>query len=233
LSLYDAIAGFYDDWSRSVTEDIGFYVDEALASGGPVVELGVGTGRVAVPTALAGVRVIGIDSSPAMLAVAEEHARAAGVADWLDLRAGDLLHPPVEERVPLVTAPFRSLLHLATDAARLEGLRAARELLLPGGRFIFDVFSPSPDDIHETHGRWLEREPGIWERADWDEAGRILTLEVKGESGATTMRLAWLPPERWRELLADAGLEVVDQYGWFDRTPYAGGEDTVWITRRP
>jgi SAM-dependent methyltransferase len=233
LSLYDAIAGFYDDWSRSVTEDIGFYVDEALASGGPVVELGVGTGRVAVPTALAGVRVIGIDSSPAMLAVADEHARAAGVEDWLDLRAGDLLHPPVEERVPLVTAPFRSLLHLATDAARVDGLRAARELLLPGGRFIFDVFSPSPEDIHETHGRWLEREPGIWERANWDEAGRTLTLEVRGESGATTMRLAWLPPERWRELLAEAGLEVVDQYGWFDRTPYAGGEDTIWITRRP
>jgi SAM-dependent methyltransferase len=231
LSLYDAIAGFYDDWSRSVTEDIGFYVDEALASGGPVVELGVGTGRVAVPTALAGVRVIGVDSSRGMLAVAREHAEAAGVEAWIDLREGDLLRPPVPERVPLVTAPFRSLLHLATDEARVEGLRAARDLLLPGGRFVFDVFSPSAEDIRETHGRWLEREPGIWERADWDEEGRTLTLEVRSEGGETTMRLAWLTHDRWRRLLGEAGLEVLELYGWFDRSPYRGGEDTVWITR--
>ena len=60
-ALYDAIAGLYDDWSVSVVEDIGFYVDQALASGGPVVELAVGTGRIAVPVARAGIRVIGVD----------------------------------------------------------------------------------------------------------------------------------------------------------------------------
>jgi SAM-dependent methyltransferase len=231
LSLYDAIARIYDDWSRSVTEDIGFYVDEALASGGPVVELGVGTGRVAVPIALAGVGVIGVDSSPGMLEVAREHAEAAGVSGRLDLREGDLLRPPVSERVPLVTAPFRSLLHLDTDALRVEALRAARELLLPDGRFVFDVFTPSDEDIRETHGRWLEREPGIWERADWDQGRRMLTLDVRGDAGETRMRLAWLPPDHWRELLGETGLEVVELYGWFDRTPYRGGEDTVWVTR--
>ncbi len=231
MSLYDAIARFYDDWSRSVTEDVGFYVDEAVESGGPVVELGVGTGRIAVPTALAGVRVIGIDSSSEMLAVCRDRAQAAGVADWLDLRPGDLRRPPVDERVPLVTAPFRSLLHLESDAARVEALRAARDLLLPGGRFVFDVFTPSAEDIDETHDRWLEREPGIWERAHWDETHGTLTLDVRGETGETTMRLAWLQPGRWRELLADAGLDVVALYGWFDRRPYTGGEDTVWVTR--
>jgi SAM-dependent methyltransferase len=232
LSLYDAIAGIYDDWSRSVTEDVGLYVEEAVASGGPVVELGVGTGRIAVPTALAGVRVIGVDSSRGMLAVCRGRAEAAGVADWIDLREGDLRRPPVTERVPLVTAPFRSLLHLESDTARVEGLRAARDLLLPGGRFVFDVFTPSAEDIRETHGRWLEREPGIWERAHWDEARATLTLDVRGESGETTMRLAWIPPERWRELLAEAGLEVLALYGWFDRRPYRGGEDSVWVARR-
>ena len=70
----DRIASFYDPWSRSVTEDVGFYVDEALASGGPVVELAVGTGRIAVPIARAGIDVIGVDSSPAMLAVARAAA---------------------------------------------------------------------------------------------------------------------------------------------------------------
>ncbi len=232
MSAYDAIADLYDDWSRSVTEDVGFYVDEALAAGGPVVELGVGTGRVAIPTALSGVRVIGVDSSEGMLAVCRRHAEAAGVSDWLDLRLGDLRAPPVEERVRLVTAPFRSLLHLETDGERLAALRAARSLLQPGGRFLFDVFAPSAEDIRETHGRWLEREPGIWERAAWDEERRVLTLHVRGETGETSMRLSWLPPERWEELLAEARLEVLARHGWFDRTPYEGGEDTVWVTRR-
>jgi len=57
LSLYDPIARLYDPWSRSVTEDVGFYVEEARTAGGPVVELGVGTGRIAVPTAVEGIRV--------------------------------------------------------------------------------------------------------------------------------------------------------------------------------
>ena len=55
MSVYDAIARVYDPWSVSVTEDVGFYVEEALRAGSPVVELGVGTGRIAVPTAVAGV----------------------------------------------------------------------------------------------------------------------------------------------------------------------------------
>ena len=63
-ALYDAIARIYDPWSRSVVEDVDFYVEEALASGGPVVELAVGTGRIAVPVAKAGVQVIGVDESP-------------------------------------------------------------------------------------------------------------------------------------------------------------------------
>jgi SAM-dependent methyltransferase len=231
-SSYDAIAELYDDWSRSVTEDVGFYVDEALTAGGPVVELAVGTGRIAVPTALAGVPVVGVDSSPGMLAVARRRAEAAGVSDDVDLRLGDIRRPPVEGPIPLVTAPFRSLLHLHSDADRLAVFRAAADLVAPGGRFIFDVFAPSAADIAETHARWLEREPGIWERAEWDEQAGILELTVRGDAGETAMRLAWLEPERWRELLERAGLEVVACYGWFDRRPYAGGEDTVWVTRR-
>ena len=62
MTLYDEIAPFYDPWSRSVIEDVDFYVEQALASGGPVVELAVGTGRNAVPIARAGVKVIGDDA---------------------------------------------------------------------------------------------------------------------------------------------------------------------------
>jgi SAM-dependent methyltransferase len=233
VSAYDAIARIYDPWSASVTEDVSFYVEEAKRAGGPVVELGVGTGRIAVPTAAAGIYVIGVDSSPGMLEVCREQAELAGVSDLVDLRLGELADPPVEERVRLVTCPFRSYLHLLDDAARLRALGATRELLVPGGRFVFDVFAPAPDDIEDTHGRWLEREPGIFERADWDSRARTLTLSVRGESGATTFTLAWLSPDEWRALLERAGFQVIACFGWFDRRPYQGGEDTIWLARRP
>jgi SAM-dependent methyltransferase len=233
VSPYDSIAELYDPWSRSVTEDVSFYVEEATRAGGPVVELGVGTGRIAVPTAAAGIPLIGVDSSPGMLEVCRQRAELAGVSELLDLRLGDLAQPPVEERVRLVTCPFRSYLHLLEDEQRLRALRAARELLVPGGRLVFDVFRPGADDIADTHGRWLEREPGIFERADWDSRARTLTLSVRGASGATTFTLAWLSPDEWRVLLERAGFQVLGSFGWFDRRPYAGGEDTVWIARRP
>lgn len=233
VSKYDSIARLYDPWSVSVTEDVEFYVEEAQKAGSPVVELGVGTGRIAVPTAAAGIRVIGVDSSPGMLEVCREAAELAGVAGLLDLRLGEVEAPPVDERVGLVTCPFRSFLHLLDDDARLRALRAARELLVPGGRFVFDVFAPSAADIADTNARWLEREPGIWERADWDSRARTLTLSVRGESGETSFVLAWLSNDEWRARLEQAGFQVTGCYGWFDRRPYAGGEDTVWVARRP
>jgi SAM-dependent methyltransferase len=216
-----------------VTEDVSFYVAAARrAAPGPVVELGVGTGRIAVPVAAEGIRVIGVDSSPGMLEVCRERAESAGVTGLVELRLGDLRTPPVSERVELVICPFRSYLHLRTDEERLGALRAARELLVAGGRLVFDVFAPGDDDIAETHGRWLEREPEIFERADWDTGTRTLTLSVRGPAGEATMALAWLSADEWRVLLERAGFEVEALYGWFDRRRFSGGEDMVWIARR-
>ncbi len=233
MSAYDAIARVYDPWSVSVTEDVSFYVREAKRAGGPIVELGVGTGRIAVPTAAEGIEVIGVDSSPGMIEVCRERARLAGVERLLDLRLGDIAEPPVEERVRLVTCPFRSFLHLLDEDERLRALRSTRDLLLPGGRFVFDVFAPDATDIAETNGRWLEREPGIFERADWDTDARTLTLSVRGETGATSFVLAWLSPDEWQALLQHAGFQILGCFGWFDKRPYQGGEDTVWIARKP
>ena len=97
---------------------------------------------------------------------------------------------------------------------------------------MFSRIAPGDDDIAETHGRWLEREPEIFERADWDTDTRTLTLSVRGPSGEATMALAWLSAEEWSALLERAGLEVEALYGWFDRRPFSGGEDMVWIARK-
>jgi SAM-dependent methyltransferase len=231
-SPYDTIAELYDPWSLSVTEDVAFYVAEARKTGGPVVELGIGTGRIAIPIAEQGIPVIGIDSSREMLGACGRRAEAAGVTELLDLRLGDLRSPPLREQVPLVVCPFRSYLHLADDGERVEALTAAHAALEPGGRLVFDVFAPKPDDIAETHGRWLEREPGIYELAHWDEAARTLTLSVRGPESAATMSLAWISRDEWQQLLEETGFDVEACYGWFDRSPYRGNEDMIFVARR-
>ena len=231
MSAYDKIARLYDPWSRSVVEDVPFYLDEARRSGGPVLELAVGTGRIAVPIAASGVRVVGVDLSEGMLQVARERAEEAGAE--IDLRYGDMRDPPVEGTFPLVIVPFRSMLHMETDADRRAVLRAIKRHLAADGRLIFDVFAPAADDIEDTHGRWIEREPGIWERADWNEETRTLVLRVRNETAESEMSLAWLSMPEWRLLLAQEGFEVEALYGWFDRSPWAGGEDSIWVCRLP
>jgi SAM-dependent methyltransferase len=231
-SPYDTIADLYDPWSRSVVEDVDFYVSQARKANGPIVELGVGTGRIAIPIAHKVIHVIGIDSSRAMLDACRRRAEDAGVSDRIELRLGDLRRPPIDDAVELVICPFRSYLHLADDGERVEALEAARDALAPGGRLVFDVFAPTPEDIAETHGRWLEREPGIFERAHWDEAARTLTLSVRGPAGAATMALSWISHAEWQRLLGEAGFAVEASYGWFDRSPYGGGEDMIFVARR-
>jgi SAM-dependent methyltransferase len=229
VSAYDKIARVYDPWSVAVVEDVPFYLEEAKRFGGPVLELGVGTGRIAVPIAAAGIEVVGVDLSNGMLEVALETAKLAGVE--IDLRYGDMRDPPVEGEFPLVIAPFRSLLHMETDADRRAVLRAVKRHLAPKGHFVFDVFAPSPDDIKETQGLWLEREPGIWERADWHEGSRTLVLHVRAEAGESEMSLSWLDRREWTALLREEGFVIEHTYGWFDRTPWVGGEDSIYICR--
>jgi hypothetical protein len=89
-------------------------------------------------------------------------------------------------------------------------------------------------DIRSTHDRWIERASGVRERAHWDRERRRLLLDVSFRGRSTTMDLAWLPGERWRELLAEAGLAVVAAFSDFEGTPFrrrAG--DSAWIAERP
>ena len=174
---YAVLGTDYDAWCHSVTEDIDFYVRLAIESGGPVLEIGVGSGRIAVPTALAGIAVVGVDRSGAMLDLARAKARAQGVS--LELVRADMRELPELGTFPLVTVPFRALLHLRDDAERLGVFRSLRARLQPGGLLAFDVFHPDRRDIEDTDGRWLEREPGIMERADWHPADHSLTLRVR------------------------------------------------------
>ena len=155
-------------------------------------------------------------------------AAEAGVGA-LDLRLGDLREPPVDERVPLVTCPFRAYSTCATTRSGSARSAPPASCSCPGGRLVFDVFTPGREDIEETHGRWIEREPGIFERADWDRRADADALRARAERGDRRWRCGGSSRARWHALLAEAGFEVHACYGWFDRRPFAGGEDSVWI----
>jgi SAM-dependent methyltransferase len=224
------LGGVYDDWCRSVTEDVEFYVELAQAEGSPVLEIGVGSGRIAIPTALAGVPVVGVDRSPAMLDLA--WAKALPLGARLDLVCADMRALPDLGRFPLVTVPFRALLHLRDDGERLAVLEALRQRLLPGGLLAFDVFHPDRIDIEETHGRWLEREPGIFERAEWEPGRQRLTLAVRAGGRQAVMELWWIEARAWGGLLAQAGFERIQGYGSFGRGRLEiDSPDSVWLAR--
>ena len=197
-----------------------------------MLEIGVGSGRVAVPTALAGIPVVGVDASEAML----ELARRRAVPHGLDLTLvhADMRDLPELGTFPLVTVPFRAFLHLRDDDERLAVLRDLHDRLEPGGTLAFDVFHPDGLDIAETQGRWIEREPGIDERALWDEDDRRLDLTVRAGDVYAEMELWWIEPDDWRTLLDQAGYEAVRAFGWFDRRPLEpDATDSVWLASRP
>ena len=138
MSWDEAFADRYDEWSADMTEDIAFYVELAGEAEGQLVELAVGSGRVAIQVAReTGKRVLGIDSSPAMLEQARSRAAAAGVD--LDLQEGDMRDLTLGEPAALIYCPFRALLHLPTWADRR---RTFERVVRPskGARFAWNAF---------------------------------------------------------------------------------------------
>jgi SAM-dependent methyltransferase len=224
VSAYDAFARVYDRWFPGV-DDVPFYVGLAREADGPVVELAVGTGRVAAPVAReTGRRVIGIDSSPAML----ERARATG-AD-LDLRLGDMRDFELDEPAALVYCPARSLLHLPTWDDKVEVFRRVRASLRPGGRFAFNAFVFDHKIATRVEGE--QPDAPVPHVNEYSPAESRVDLSLV-ESGAR-VSLWWCTKNEWAGLAQTAGFETEALYGDFERTPF--GEESrefVWVLRRP
>jgi SAM-dependent methyltransferase len=218
----------YEQWSAHTTEDIPFYVSLASEAEGPVVELAVGNGRVAVPVALATGRVvIGVDISPAMLEQARANAARAGVQ--LDLRDADMRELEVEEPAALVYCPFRALLHLPTWADRRRTFERVAASLRPGGRFAWNAFAFDHTRAAELDGRRAnEPLPHSLRYAVADNR-----IDITLENGATSS-LWWATKNEWLGLLDVAGLEVEALYGGFDRRPLDDdSREYVFVARRP
>jgi SAM-dependent methyltransferase len=170
------------DWFRAI----------ARRTGGPILELGCGTGRVAIPLAQDGHEVVGLDRSPAMLARAERHAGREGVS--LRLVEGDMRSFSFSEAFALIAIPFQTFLIL-TPEERWSCLARAREHLAPEGLLAIEVFQPDPDRIVGLDGGVREE----WTRRD-PESGRDVTKFSSTRANVDQVDFRW-----WFEEVDDEG----------------------------
>ena len=227
-SWAEEFARVYDDWSAPMTDDVPFYVDLARAADGPLVELAVGSGRVAIPVARAtGRTVIGIDSSPAMLDEARVRAADAGVR--LDLRLGDMRDLALEERAALIYCPYRALLHVPTWSDRRRVFERVAGSLQPGGRFAWNAFAFDHRLAAEYDGRHKGEPVPHTLRYDVVDNRVDIVLDDGGTSS-----LWWATKNEWLGLIDVADLELEALYGDFHRAPLdADSREYVFVCRRP
>jgi ubiquinone/menaquinone biosynthesis C-methylase UbiE len=228
MSWDEAFSSRYDEWAAEMTEDVGFYVALAREADGPLVELAIGNGRVAIPVARAtGRTVIGVDTSPGMLAQARERAAEAGVE--LELREGDMRELTLAEPAALIYCPFRALLHLPTWADRRRTFERVAASLRPGGRFAWNAFAFDHQIATRLDGHHQDEPLPHTTRYAVGDNRIDITLDGGGKSS-----LWWTTKNEWLGLIDVAGLELEALYGGFAREPFTDeSREYVFVATRP
>ena len=227
MSWDERFADDYETWSAHMTADIAFYVDLARQANGPLVELAVGSGRVAIPVAQATRKtVIGIDSSPAMLALARRDAARAGVT--LDLIEGGMQDLALDEPAGLIYCPFRALLHVPTWAERRQTFERVAASLRPDGRFAWNAFAFD----HKIAARL----DGMHQAAPVPHDVRYAVgdnrIDIIHDTGGISS-LWWATKNEWLGLLDVAGLDMEALYGGFAGEPFdENSTEYVFVARR-
>jgi SAM-dependent methyltransferase len=243
---------YYAATYASRIDDVAFYVALATRAGGPVLEYGVGNGRIALPVARHGVAIVGVDHSAPMLR--DLRARLAQeppeVRRCVRLVRGDMRRVRLRRRFPLVVCTFNTALHLyeRTDVERF--LARVREHLAPRGRFVVDLSMPRPSDLardpsrpfhaarfrHPTAGTIVKNR----ERFDYDPVRQVLFVSMEFEPLGEPDK-AWMTPlahrqffpREWEALLHYNGFRVERVDGDFHGGPLTKDSDVmVWHTRR-
>lgn len=252
---YERFADIYSVWTStapSARANHSFYVELYGSADGPVVELGVGDGRIAVDAATRGQHIIGVDSSPAMLALCRERAASAGVNDRLTLIEADFRTFQLPEPAGLIALPYHSIGHLQSLDDKRQALRQVASQLRPGGTFVFDDFVMTRERLERLQQVQLRaaytssdgQDVLLWVTSLVDAAAqtlRVVTWEDALDSQGVlqqrryrTLSLSWLEPDQTRDLLAETGFVVEACYGDFERTPFRqeSAVEQVWIAHK-
>lgn len=236
-------------------QDVPFYIEEARRSGGPVLELGCGTGRVLIPTARAGFEITGLDRAGGMLARLRENLarEPMEVRDRITLVEGDMRDFELGHQFALVTIPFRGFQHQVGIADQLACLESIRRHLAPGGRLVFDLFNPHfkylvadrSDEKEDTPwtpmpgGRMLRRTSRV---TAVDFIAQTSSVEiiwyVKDASGHEDRRvqsfaMRWFLRAEVEHLLARAGYRVVEIAGDLAHGPLTNEALEIVVVAEP
>lgn len=243
---------YYDHIYRRRRDDVRFYVEMARRHGGPVLELGAGTGRVTLALARAGFDAIGVDSHPAMLerARAEADKLPTSARARVRFRKGDLRSVRVEGRYPLVIAPFNVFMHLYERRDVERALVTCRRHLARRGRLVFDVMVPDLRALTQSPARLYKGRPvthprdgkryGYMESSHYDALSQIRSIhmfldQLEDPSVQEMIPLAHRQffPAELDALLHYNGFTVERRYGDFALGPPAGDAESQVIVARP
>jgi SAM-dependent methyltransferase len=241
---YAFIADLYDYVVPYRTRpDVDFFVEAARASGGPVLEVGCGTGRILIPTARAGVDIVGLDLSPHMLQVCRNRLmnEPEAVQSKARLIQADMRKFDLGQTFRLVTLPFRPFQHLTTVEDQVSCLKSIHRHVTTGGRLILDIFNPSLEALMADNlgqefgeepeftapdGRRVIRRHKVLSR---DYSNQINQIELvyyitypdgREERQSHTFPLRYLYRFEAEHLLVRCGFEVEKVYADYDKSPY-------------
>lgn len=238
--LYDPLAPLYDLIHAGIRDDIPFYLALAAEAGGPILELGCGSGRTLIPLAEAGYDVVGLDNSPAMVARARGWLENSPAVEHARLVVGDMTDFDLQATFGLITVPFHTWLHLTTRPAQLSALAAIRRHLRPNGRLVIHL--PAPATIVEAeHDGALVLENNLVDPETGETVLQLSSTQLDKErqlydvtwiydrvaADGTVRRLVvpmtlhYLFPHQADLLLGRSGLDVVALWGDYDRSPYS------------
>ena len=251
-NIYRNSAWLYDVDNRdNMHVDIPFYLEYAARRRGEVLELGCGTGRVALALAAEGFRVTGLDLSKQMLGVFREKlAQKPELADMITIVHGNMANFSFDRKFDMVIAPFRAFQALTDDRDIDSSLVCIYDHLSDGGVFIVNVFNPDPERM--TEQAWCYPETVQWERRD-DRTGNYVVkkhwgdridtenqviyphfaFEVTYPDGRTErliedLKLKYYYGHQLRAAVEKARMEVIEEYSWYDKAP-PGGREIIFV----
>lgn len=251
-SLSAALYDFLEGTVQGAKGDVEFYLELAAATGGPVLDVGTGTGRVAWPLAEAGHEVVGVDLAASML----KHAKAKGArrpeaAGRVRFVRQNMIELALGRQFPLVLVPYRSFNHLLTPADQRRALLALRAHLAPGGQAALHLFDPPPDlfasaELFERHRHLNIVHPQTREMLRWrieerrvDAAAQritqVISYRIERADGSLARESREVIDQRWsfqaemRALFEATGFRVDALYSDFAKSPPAEGKEQVWV----
>lgn len=251
MNDYTLFAELYDLFYADFAEDIDMYAGFAERSGGPILEIGSGTGRVSIALAKAGHQVVGIELSEAMRAVAQRNADRVGVADRVQFVAGDMRHFKLDQHFGLIAVPLNTFLHNLTLDDQLATLRCLKQHLRPGGLLVLDCFNPDPGYASDDRRLLVQHsviDPATGQPAllllsrstDWGQQLQEITYLIDriDQTGAvqraalyTTFRFIFR--NEMQVLLKLGGFDLKDVYGSYDLDPFESSSDKLIVVATP